>query len=102
MIAEILRHGRENALSRREIMEMLDISTDRKFYSILADERKQGAVILSGCGYYKPSEDEEQARGELETFTRQHRKMAISNFASIKSATQAKRGMQAADTIEGD
>lgn len=100
MIVELLRHGKENARSRREIMDALGISVDRKFYSILAAERKQGAVILSGNGYYLPSEDAEQARSELDTFTRQHRKMAISNFASIKSATQAKREIQVADTVE--
>lgn len=102
MIVELLLHGRENARSRREIMDALNISSDRKFYSILAAERRQGAVIMSGYGYYLLSEDEEQAREDLERFTRQHRKMAISNFASIKSATQAKREMKGAEMSEGE
>lgn len=89
MIVELLRHGRENAIPRREIMDALDISDDRKFYSILADERRQGAVILSGCGYYKPSEDKEQARLELQAYNSMQRKKAIGGFENMRGARQA-------------
>lgn len=89
MIMELLQHGRENATSRLDIMNALDISNDRKFYSILADERRQGAVILSGCGYYLPSEDGEQARQEMIAFNRTQTKRGVANLANTRGTKRA-------------
>ena len=65
-IFEMLPEGRENAISRRNLMSVLGMS-DRSLRLAIAAERRAGALILSstavdGGGYYRPANAEEIAR----------------------------------------
>lgn len=102
-VSELLGHGQENALTKREIMQRANIRTDREFYSIIHDERVAGTPILcSGKGgYFLPSREHEQARREMLTFRDRQTKMAKSIFMSIRCVTKALREMFGQQTIDG-
>lgn len=90
MIVELLGHGKENALTRREIMTRLNIRSDREFYDILSRERLQGALILTiGAGYFKPCDDPEQALPDMLRYRARQIKAARSIYASLRSVTKA-------------
>lgn len=57
MIIERLRHGKENAISAHDLMQLCGISDRRTLYEVIERERTNGAVILSNKGaggYYLP------------------------------------------------
>ena len=84
-IFEMLPEGRENAISRRNLMTVLGMS-DRSLRLAIAAERRAGALILSstavdGGGYYRPANAEEIAR-----FVSSMERRAKSTFAAVSNA----------------
>ncbi len=85
MIAELLKEGKQNRTSLQEIMSLTGFTDIRAFRKQLADERKQGAIILS-CpegGYWKP-----ENRREVEMYVETMSKEAKSIFYMLKPARQ--------------
>lgn len=92
-IFEMLPEGRENAISRRNLMTVLGMS-DRSLRLAIAAERRAGALILSstavdGGGYYRPANAEEIAR-----FVASMERRAKSTFAAVTEARKALRELE--------
>ena len=65
MVQEILKTGKENALSPEYLANILKLGTIRALQKQVEKERKEGAVILSSSvspgGYYLPGSRREVA-----------------------------------------
>ncbi len=63
MIFELLKEGRENALSPDYLKTAAGLQSEREVRRQVEEERREGKVILSsmgrGGGYYKPANTEE-------------------------------------------
>ena len=62
-IADLLRPGAENAVSRRDLMALTGLR-DRELRLLIETERRQGCPILSDCvgGYFLPGSQAERDR----------------------------------------
>lgn len=89
-ITDILRVGKDNALSAEYLMDVFKISR-RKLYAEIAKERCEGALILpdNNGGYYIPDETTECA--DIVAYHRRMESMAKNTFAAIRSAREAER-----------
>ena len=83
MIEELLKPGKENAVSTEALLAMIGATNARELRLIVARERKAGAVILSSCssGYYLPG-----SPAEVAEFIRTEDKKARSIMRALKSA----------------
>lgn len=63
VVADILTHGKENAVSAEALCNHLGVETVRELQKEIARERAAGAVILSSCqedgGYFLPGNVQE-------------------------------------------
>lgn len=88
MVAEVLCHGRENAMRGADLCRMLNISSLARLQKQISRERQSGKLILSDStgtkGYYLPSRDSETAVEELSHFVR----MMNSRCHRIRQATR--------------
>ena len=84
--------GQEHALSREELVEALGYQTVRKFRLDVAEERRNGGLILSTTrgrgGYFIPGADE-QGRQELSEFVQSCHNRAVNVFRIAKAARRA-------------
>lgn len=89
MVAEILCHGRENAMRGADLCRMLNISSLARLQKQISRERQSGKLILSDStgakGYYLPSCDPEVAAEEIAHFVR----MMSSRANRIRQAMRA-------------
>lgn len=90
MVAEILCHGRENAILGRDLCKTLGFNSLASLQRQIASERIAGKNILSasgkdGNGYYLPAHDPEVAAEEIAHFVR----MMSSRCRRIRQATKA-------------
>lgn len=62
-VADLLLHGAENAIPRRELMALTGYR-DRELRLLIEQERRRGCPILSNCigGYYLPGDQAERER----------------------------------------
>lgn len=85
MIQEILKIGKENALSLEYLANKLHLGTVRALQKQVEKERKQGAVILSSSvppgGYYLPG-----SRQEVMEFIRTLENRADGTLEALESA----------------
>ena len=83
MIEELLKPGKENAISTEALLAMIGATNARELRLIVARERKAGAVILFSCsgGYYLPG-----SPAEVAEFIRTEDKKARSIMRALKSA----------------
>ena len=83
MIVDVLPTGKANRLSLAELKAITGCDSDRKMRKLIADERKQGHVILSCSegGYYKP-----EGKGEVEAHIKRTEKEAKSLLYNLKGA----------------
>lgn len=60
-IADLLHHGAENAIPRRDLVALTGYP-DRELRRLIEAERRQGCPILSDCvhGYYLPGDSTER------------------------------------------
>ncbi len=88
MVAEILCHGRENAMRGADLCRMLNISSLARLQKQISRERQSGKLILSDStgtkGYYLPSRDSETAAEEIAHFVH----MMNSRCSRIRQATR--------------
>lgn len=83
MLAELLLHGEQNAISTPDLCRILGLDDARSLRLLVARERAAGEVILSSChgGYFLPDN-----RKEVERFVKTEHKKAVSTLAALKSA----------------
>lgn len=62
-VRDLLSEGKENAISAKDLTDLLKMGSVRELQQEIARERAAGAVILSTCqdggGYYLPATDRE-------------------------------------------
>lgn len=85
MVQEILKTGKENALSPEYLANILKLGTIRALQRQVEKERREGAVILSSSvppgGYYLPG-----SRREVEEFIRTLENRADGTLEALDSA----------------
>lgn len=83
MIQELLKTGKENAISTPDLLALCGFDSLRELRRVVSRERRAGAVILSNCkgGYYLAGN-----RDEVEEFVRLQDKKARSIMVAIQSA----------------
>lgn len=85
MVQEKLQRGKENAMSKAELMELCGFTDTRALQLQIAKERADGAIICSTTvgqgGYYLP-QDKEEVREFIKSMTSRAKK----TFNAIKSA----------------
>lgn len=89
-IFDILPTGEQNAISRRELMNITGY-TDRQLRRQIAAERRSGALILSSTdsingGYFRP---EENSAVELRRFVNSMSSRARATFLALSAARKA-------------
>ena len=90
MIADHLRHGAENAIKGPELAHRAGYATTRDLQQAVHSERNNGGLILSsGAGFFLPSEDDQQAKREIERFIGSLSSRARSTLAVLKTAKHA-------------
>lgn len=89
-IESLLPYGEENAVPAALLASMLRIN-QRRLRKQIAEERKEGALILSSVhGYYRPAK-----REEIQRYLDCMKKRAKHSFIAVRSARRA------LDEIEG-
>lgn len=88
-IADFIPVGKENAISRSQLVKLTGLS-DRIVRDMIALERRNTAILnlQNGAGYYIPSESD---KGEIERFVKQEEARAKSIFWSLRGAKTALR-----------
>lgn len=82
---KILRKGKENSISARELAVIMGFDSIRSLQADIAKSREAGQIILSSTsgGYYLPANDE-----EIEEFIAVLRARAINTLRVLKSARE--------------
>ena len=92
IIAELLPHGEENAVTTKELLRLTGYRERRDMTKQIERERLAGALILSKCsdggGYYLPAEGAAGTE-ELRVFKRTLEARAKSTFRVLKAARSA-------------
>lgn len=85
-IEEILKVGKENAISTKDLVRLSGSKSVRHLQQRIAQERENGAIICSGSGqgYWLPKN-----RKEIEDFCETMDKRAKNIFNATKSAKRA-------------
>lgn len=85
-IKSLLRKGKENAISTKDLVRLSDSKSVRHLQQRIADERAAGAIICSGSnkGYWLPKN-----REEIQEFCLTMEKRAKNIFNATKSARRA-------------
>ena len=88
-ISEFIPVGKENAISRSQLVKLTGLS-DRIVRDMIALERRNTAILnlQNGAGYYIPSDSD---RAEIERYVRQEEARAKSIFWSLRGAKTALR-----------
>jgi len=85
LVMEVLRPGKENAISAQDLCTYLKFDNVRDLQREIARERKAGAVILSATqepgGYYLPGNDR-----EVRQFIRTLENRAGNTYEALRSA----------------
>lgn len=88
-IADLIPQGRENAISRKELLNLCLLNdlckTDREMRRLIERARIDYVILnhSDSRGYYRPSLDDMQ---DLQRYIRQEEKRAKSSFRNIKRA----------------
>lgn len=98
MIQDYLKRGKENKVSFAELQELTGIYNTRQLRKAIAEERKDGALILSTStgGYYLPANE-----AEIEEYVKFRSKEAYATFRALKPATRALKADLDQITFEG-
>lgn len=97
-ILEFIPYGRENAIKRRNLRELLGV-TDRDMRRLLAEARKE-AVILNlqdGQGYYRPTN-----REELYSYILQEKARAEKIIKNVNVAVKEYNSIEGQTTLIGE
>lgn len=85
-IASLLRRGKENAISTKELVRISGCKNARTLQERISEERCAGAIICSGsgAGYWLPKD-----REEIKEFCETMEKRAKNIFNATRSAKKA-------------
>ena len=98
MIVELLKHGKQNAITTQELCRMAGIEDVRTLRREVARERKTGEIIASCCaGYYIPTDIK-----EIEEFVHTLDSKARSIMVALQSARKYLKDAVDADQITFD
>ena len=93
MIIEFLKRGKQKAIPSKHLAKMIGCGSVRELQALVAQERQQGAVILStsrgGGGYYLPGDTE-----EVREFIRTLDARARHTFLALRSARKYLRELE--------
>ena len=89
-IVDYIPYGRENAVTREQLM-MLTGMPDRAVREAIAQARRDTVILnlQDGNGYYRPTEDDKPL---VERFLRQETKRAKTIFYRLKAAREYLKG----------
>lgn len=90
VLVECLGFGAENAISRRDLSDILGIE-DRQTRMLIHTLRKEGLTILSSnrvSGYFLPSRDPGQAYEEVKAYVEENQSRMLKTAHATKSAKQ--------------
>lgn len=103
-VCELLRHGRQNAVTTGELLRLTGLRSVRQLQDEIARERETGAVILSTChgrgGYFLPAEGEE-GRVEIAAYLRTLRARALNTLRGMRSALRALEVLEGQESWPG-
>lgn len=99
MIYELLRNGKQNAVSTEQLMLLTGVNDVRTLRNAVANERKKGALILSSNsgGYYLPGNLE-----EVKEYITTEDKKIRSLMAALEPARKCLRNIQITGQISMD
>ena len=93
MVVEFLKIGKQKAIPSKQLAKMIGCGSVRELQALVAQERQQGAVILStsrgGGGYYLPGDTE-----EVREFIRTLDARARHTFLALRSARKYLRELE--------
>ena len=96
-VRDLLSEGKENAISAKDLTDLLGMGSVRELQQEIARERAAGAVILSTCqdggGYYLPATDR-----EVREFIRTLENRGKNTLAALESAREFLRTQGDIDT----
>lgn len=94
-VAPLLGHGEKNAMSTAQLVKRLGLHDSRALRTLIERERADGVLILSkvrgGGGYFLPSSDPFQARGEIAGFVSTVRARALNSLKALRAARRTLR-----------
>ena len=99
LVQKVLRYGRENAITSKELAQMLGFQTVRDFQKQIERERAVGAAILSdpwGGGHYLLDDSAERLR-----FTRILEARTRNTINAVKSVHRALDAATGQEKMEG-
>lgn len=103
-VSPLLGHGEENAVSTAQLVKRLGLRDSRSLRALIERERAEGALILStvrgGGGYFLPSSDRFQARGEIAGFVSTVRARALNSLKALRAARRALKECDGQSRIE--
>lgn len=96
-IEEILPEGKENAISAEMLCRLIGIHDKRTLQKMIANERKEGALILShhSGGYYTSSD-----RAEVAEFARTMENRAKNTFVALRGARRYLKALEGQQTMK--
>lgn len=104
-IFDLLPQGETNAIPSKELAALVGAPSVRELQSMIAQERENGALILSTCrgggGYFRPSPGNE-GRAEIEKYIRTLRARALNTLRVLRSAKAAVATSELAGQIDMD
>lgn len=105
VIFDLLPQGEANAVSSKELAQMVGAASVRELQHRVAAERGAGALILSTCkgGYFRP-QDGEVGQAEISHFVATLRSRALNTLKALRAAKEAlskAEGQITLDELEG-
>lgn len=104
-IFEILPIGEGNAISSKSLAGLVGAASVRELQSMIAQEREDGALILSTCrgggGYFRPSPGD-AGKVEIERYVATLRARALSTLRVLRSAKAAVAASEVAGQVDMD
>lgn len=104
-IFDLLPQGEQNAISSKSLAELVGVASVRELQSVIAQERDNGALILSTCrgggGYFRPSPGD-KGRAEIERYIATLRARALNTLRILRSAKAAVATAEVAGQVDMD
>ena len=104
-VFDLLPQGEQNAISSKSLAELVGVASVRELQSVIAQERDNGALILSTCrgggGYFRPSPGD-KGRAEIERYIATLRARALNTLRVLRSAKAAVAASELAGQVDMD
>lgn len=105
IIFDLLPQGEQNAIASKDLAALVGAPSVRELQSMIAEEREDGALILSTCrgggGYFRPSPGD-AGKAEIERYISTLRARALNTLRVLRSAKAAVASSEVAGQIDLD